>query len=179
MVAILVVLLCGIEAPIGDEIAAFARSKVGQKVGNGECTSLAVAALRHCGAQRPDPIQGIWGEEVKSLRDLQPGDVLQFENAVFRKQQYRADGALLTLTSSYPHHTAIVAKIWKRGPKPVLLIVHQNAGTAGGDGDDHKIVKEWTLDLACKRGGSVRAYRPVAAQPATREATGRLAPTQP
>jgi hypothetical protein len=172
-------MVCGIDAPLGDEIVQFARSKLGQKVGNGECTSLAVAALRHCGAQRPDPVEGIWGEEVKSLRDLQPGDILQFENAVFRKQQYRPDGALLTLTYTYPHHTAIVARVRKRGPRPVLVILHQNAGAAGGDEDERQIVKEWTLEMATKRGGTVRAFRPLAQAAAGRAEPGRSATMEP
>jgi len=167
MVPMLVVALSGLvlDPPLGDEIVAYARSKVGQKVGNGECTSLVVDVLRHCDARRPDPVLGIWGDEVKSLRDLQPGDILQFENAVFVKQHVRADGAVLTLTYSYGHHTAIVARVRKRGPKPVLVIVHQNAGLEGGDEDEHKIVCEWTLEMAAKRAGAVKAYRPAADRP--------------
>jgi hypothetical protein len=155
----------GLDAPLGDEIVAYARSRLGQKVGNGECTSLAVAALRQCDARRPDPVLGIWGDEVKSLRDLQPGDVLQFEDAVFVKQRVRPDGAVLTLTYNYGHHTAIVARVRKRGPKPVLVILHQNAGVAGGEEDEHKVVCEWTLEMAAKRSGSVKAYRPAADRP--------------
>ena len=47
---------------------------------------------------------------------------------------------------------------------PVLVILHQNASIAGGDEDYPKLVKEWTIDMATKRGGSVRAYRPVPAR---------------
>jgi hypothetical protein len=161
MIPAIVILLCTLDAPLNDEIVEYARSKLGQKVGNGECTSLAVDALRQCGARRPDPVQGIWGAELKSLREVQAGDILQFEEAVFRKQQYRPDGALLTLTYSYPHHTAIVSRVRKRGPRPVMVIIHQNAGAEGGDEEERKVVKEWTLDMAAKRGGTVRAYRPV------------------
>jgi hypothetical protein len=164
MLPALVLLICACDAPVGDQIVQFARSKLGQKVGNGECTTLAAQALRHCGARRPDTFQGIWGDEIESLRDVRPGDVLQFENAVFVNQVNREDGAVLTLTASYPHHTAIVERVRKRGPKPVLLIIHQNAGVAGGDDDEQKIVKEWTLDFAKKRRGTVKAYRPVLAR---------------
>jgi hypothetical protein len=164
MGALLVALIWASDASLGDSIVSFARSKVGQKVGDGECTSLAVQALRHCHARRPDPVKGEWGDEVKAFRDLQPGDVLQFENAVFVKQHVREDGAILTLTTSFPHHTAIVARVRKRGPKPVLIIVHQNAGVAGEDTEVQKLVTEWTLEMATKRGGTVTAYRPVAAE---------------
>ena len=148
---------------LGDDVVAYARSKLGQKVGNGECTSLAVYALRHCNARRPDPVLGVWGDEVKAFRDLQAGDILQFENATFVKQHVRGDGALLTLTASYPHHTAIVARVRKRGPRPVLVILHQNAGAAGADDAEFKVVHEWTLEMATQRGGTVKAYRPAAA----------------
>lgn len=167
MFPMLIVALWGLgpDTTLGDDIVAYARSKMGEKVGNGECTSLAVEALRHCEARRPDPVVGIWGDEVKSLRDLRPGDILQFENAVFVKQHVRGDGALLTITASYPHHTAIVARVRKRGPKPVLVILHQNAGPEGGDDAEFKVVREWTLEMATQRGGTVKAYRPAASQP--------------
>ena len=158
----------GEDAPLGESIVSFARSKVGQKIGDGECTSLAVQALRHCHAQRPDPVRGVWGDEIKALRDLQPGDILQFENATFVKQHVRDDGAILTLTSSYPHHTAIVARVRKRGPKPVLVILHQNASVPGDDAEAQKLVTEWTLEMATKRGGTVTAYRPVPAEQGVR-----------
>jgi hypothetical protein len=152
-----------VEAPLGNQVVEFARSKLGQKVGNGQCTVLAVYALRSCGARRPDPILGVWGDEVESLRDVQPGDILQFENAVFKNQRVLEDGAILTLTYNYPHHTAIVERVRKRGTKPVLVILHQNAGAQGDDDDEFKVVQEWTLDMAKKRSGTVKAYRPVPA----------------
>ncbi len=58
--------------------------------------------------------------------------------------------------------TAIVARVQKRGIKPVLAILHQNAGVTGGDEDARRVVQEWTLNMAEKRGGTVKAYRPVA-----------------
>jgi hypothetical protein len=99
---------------------------------------------------------------LKSFGDIRPGDIVQFENAVFVRQRLREDGALVTLTFSYPHHVAIVEKVRKRGPKPTLVILHQNAGVAGGDADDLKVVQEWTINMVEKRNGTVRAYRPVA-----------------
>jgi hypothetical protein len=159
----LVMMAWVVEAPLGDQVVEFARSKLGQKVGNGQCTVLAVYALRSCGARRPDPIQGIWGDEVESLRDVRPGDILQFENAVFVEQQALEDGAVLTLKYSYPHHTAIIARVRKRGKKPVLVILHQNAGVEGGDDDELQVVQEWTLDMAAKKRGTVKAYRPAPA----------------
>jgi hypothetical protein len=79
----------------------------------------------------PGRDQTSWGDEVRSLKDARAGDILQFEDAVFLSKRVREDGALVTLTFSYPHHTAIVAGVPKRGPKLVLVILHQNAGVAG------------------------------------------------
>ena len=79
------------------------------------------------------------------------------------RRRLRDDGALVTERLAFPHHTAIVARVRKRGPKPVLVILHQNAGVEGGD---NKVVQEWTIDLAEKREGTVTAYRPVADRPA-------------
>jgi len=157
MVLLLVVLLWASDVPLGESIVSFARSRLGQKVGDGECTSLAVQALRHCHAQRPDPVRGDWGDEVKALRDIQAGDILQFENALFVKQHVREDGAILTQTTSYPHHTAIVARVRKRGPRPVLVVLHQNAGVAGGD------LVEQGLRKRRPRGQGVRPRRSQAA----------------
>jgi hypothetical protein len=89
---------------------------LGQRVGDGECTDLAVEALRHAGAAHPRPRLGVWGDELESLRDARPGDVLQFEDAVFIRRRIREDGAIITQSFSFPHHTAIVARVRKRAP---------------------------------------------------------------
>jgi hypothetical protein len=148
--------------PVNEQVVAFARSQLGQRVGNGECTALVARALRHAGARLHGRGQGAWGRELKSLGEARPGDILQFEDATFVRRRVREDGALVTLTFRHPHHTAIVAGVRKRGPRPVFVILHQNAGVEGGDEESRKVVQEWTIDLAEKRGGTVRAYRPVA-----------------
>ena len=37
---------------VGAKVVAFAQSKLGEKVGDGECASLAASALAHAGAER-------------------------------------------------------------------------------------------------------------------------------
>jgi hypothetical protein len=165
MVLLVALLLCGPDAPVNEKIVEFARSKLGERVGDGECTTLAVEALRYAGAAHPRPRSGVWGDELGSLRDARPGDVLQFEGAVFVRRRIREDGAVITQTVSFLHHTAIVARVRKRGPRPVLVVLHQNAHFEG-EGSDARVVQEWTIDLAEKRRGTVRAYRPVAERPA-------------
>jgi hypothetical protein len=162
MTLLLTLLLCGADAPVNEKVVEFARSKLGQRVGDGQCTALAVEALQHAGARRPRPRAGTWGDELKSLRDSRPGDILQFEGAVFVRTRVRDDGALVTRTFSFPHHTAIVARVRKRGQHPVLVILHQNARIEEGEDPG---VQEWSIDLAERKRGTVKAYRPVANRP--------------
>ncbi len=165
MLALVLVMLAGPGPSLGDDIAACARSRLGQKVGNGECTSLAVEALRHCGARQPDPAAGVWGQPLSSLRDVQPGDIVQLEGAVFVQQRARDGGGVITRTTRYPHHTPVVERVRKRGSDPVLVILHQNARAAGSAGDELKIVRQGTFDLATKRAGKITAYRALATRP--------------
>ncbi|MFO0889032.1 MAG: hypothetical protein U0790_07770 [Isosphaeraceae bacterium] len=160
MTPLLAMLLWAGEPAMSEKIVEYAKSQVGQKVGDGECTSLAVAALRHAGAKvrRRAPVP--WGEEVAAFRDVRPGDILQFENAVFVRHRALENGGLLTSTFSYPHHTAIVAAVRKKGPRPILVILHQNVGVDGTDEAEKRLVQQGTLNLAEKRSGTIRIYRP-------------------
>lgn len=153
------------EAPAPEKVVAFARSKLGQKVGDGECTALAAEALRHAGIRPRRFRGGSWGEEVAALRDVRPGDILQFEDAVFVRHLALDNGGILTTTTTYPHHTAIVAAVRRRGPRPILVILHQNVSAPGEDDAGRKVVRQDTLNFAEKRRGSIRAYRPVAEEP--------------
>jgi len=158
----LIALCCGNDASLNEKVVEFARSRVGQVVGDGQCSSLVAAALRDSGARRSRHGAAGWGEELKSLREVRPGDILQFEGAVFVRDRVRADGGLETLTFTFPHHTAIVARVRKPGPRPILIILHQNVGHDGTEEADRKVVQEWTIVMAEKRRGTVKAYRPMA-----------------
>ena len=89
------------------------------------------------------------------MLDAKPGDILQFDGTLFVHTRFLDDGAIRTETISFPHHTAIVARVRKRGAKPILVILHQNVG-------DTQIVQEWTINMADKRRGTVKLYRPAA-----------------
>lgn len=160
--SILVLMLVGLVPPQGsvcDRVLEFARSKLGQKVGDGECSALAAAALRYAGATKRGRA---WGEELGSIGDVRPGDILQFEGVTFVRNLVREDGAVLTLNFAMPHHTAIVSGVGKRGKNLRVKVLHQNAGFEGVPEDERRVVQEWTLDTAEMKGGKVRAYRPVA-----------------
>lgn len=160
MLPLLVTLFVSAEVSLPEKVVAFAESKLGQRVGDGQCTSLAVEALRHAGVRPPRGRGASWGEEVEALRDVKPGDILQFENAVFVRRRALENGGLLTSTQTFPHHTAIVARVRKRGPRPILVILHQNVGGADADDADRKVVQQATLNFAEKRGGTIKVYRP-------------------
>lgn len=161
MIAILAVALLG-NPPIGEQVVAFARAQLGQQVGDGECSTLAAEALRHAGARRS--ARGVWGEELPSVKEVRPGDIIQFERAVFVRTRDQTDGSTITWTMQYPHHTAIVASVRKRGKRPVFVVLHQNA-SAEGDAKDlemRKVVQERVVNMAEFRSGTLKAYRPVA-----------------
>lgn len=155
MILILLTLACGIDAPLNEQVVEYAVSKLGQKVGDGQCSTLAVAALRHAGARIRRGNDGKWGDELKSLLDVKAGDIAQFENVMFSYTYFREDGGMITQTSSFAHHTAVITRVRKRGTKPILVVVHQNVGGS-------QIVQEWTMNMAHKKRGTVRVYRAVA-----------------
>jgi hypothetical protein len=150
--------------PLNEKVVAFARSQLGTKVGNGDCTTLAVAALADAGARLYPLRRGdgdfVWGERVESSKDARPGDVLQFRDAVFKGKQRFSGGRWISWHQEYPHHTAIVGEVKMDGK--VLIILHQNVGGQGADEGRKKTVQEATLRMdSLQKGGWVRIYRPL------------------
>ena len=110
---------------LGNQVVTFARDKIGQSAGNGECFDLADQALRNAGAKsaadfaRVTPNGNyVWGR-VTDLAHARPGDIIQFRN-------YRYDRTIKTSTSidtdfqERPHHTAIVETVDGAGAITVL-----------------------------------------------------------
>ena len=143
---------------IGNQMVAYLEAHMGQRVGGGECAHLAVEALRASGARFAwltgtttdyawgTKLTGILGTSAGALYRVpsvrfQPGDVIQFTNAVFR------DG------SRFPHHTAIVAGVDGNGR--VTSVYQQNFGGA-------RYVTRNALDLNQLIGGWAKVYRPQA-----------------
>jgi hypothetical protein len=125
----------------------FAKGKLDQKVGNGECWTLAFEALKSAQARLPG--QGGYGIYVfgraVALAKIIPGDVLQFEKARFKESS--PDGGKYTY--DFPQHTAIVHEV--KGRK--ITLIHQNVNNV-------KRVVLTTINLDSRQGGSVKAYRP-------------------
>jgi hypothetical protein len=153
--------------PLNEKVVVFAREKVGRSVGDGSCTTLAIAALKAAGARfYPFAESGgefVWGEPIDSFKDALPGDILQFHNAVFRGKKATSKRRWISWHHEYPHHTAIVAKVSEGGK--LVAVLHQNVTAPGQphDARDAKNVQETTIRLdSLQEGGWVRIYRPVA-----------------
>jgi hypothetical protein len=152
--------------PLNEKVLAFARTKLGTSVGDGNCTALARAALKDAGARYFPVMQrsgeSTWGEPVASFKDALPGDILQFENVVLQGKKFVTRRRWVTWHYEYPHHTAIVAQVSDGGN--VVVVLHQNVSIKGKDEKETQNVQETTLPMdSLQSGGSIRIFRPVAA----------------
>jgi hypothetical protein len=128
---------------INQKVVNWARAQSGKQVGKGECWDLADRALRQAGAQSSadlgpmdDDADYVWGDEISDLKDVQPGDILQFRDfavttTVETETRY-ADGSSETSTTeetfTRPHHTAVVSEVKSGG---LLKVLEQNVAPAG------------------------------------------------
>ena len=121
-------------AGIADRILGFTRRQHGNRVGNGECFTLADRALSTAGAKSASDYgtvttdaDYVWGSSV-SLTDLQPGDVIQLRNYRFDREVEvnNPDGSGSTDKDfgERPHHTAIVESVDGNG---AVTVLEQNA----------------------------------------------------
>lgn len=125
-------------SPLAKDVVRFASSMIGKQVGNGQCWTLAAEALRAAGAEPPRGYT--FGDEV-DLKDIEPGDILQFKTARFEEPGYWA-------VMGTPDHTAVVYSLGDR-----TFILHQNVG-------GKKYVQSFDLDFDNMTSGRVQAYRP-------------------
>jgi hypothetical protein len=156
--------------PLNAKVYEFARASLGKPVGDGVCITLAVEALQAAGARRAsfrDPKGDYtWGEPVDDLKDALPGDILQFRDAVFHGQRAVSRTRTVSWHHEYPHHTAIVARVEKRGK--LITVYHQNVALKGQDESEKGNVQEGELRMeSLRKGGWVKAYRPVPADSPT------------
>jgi hypothetical protein len=157
----------GSDAVLNERVLEFARGKIGQVVGDGECTALVREALKYAGARRFPPRgrdwDSVWGERLESVSDALPGDVLQFHNAVFKGRKTFPNGGYRYWELSFPHHTAIVSGIKTTKGELIVTILHQNMSSAGAEKNQSKPVQPDSLNMSeLQPGGQVTAYRPVA-----------------
>ncbi len=112
---------------INQKVVHWAHGHLGKPVkipgGKAECWDLAEKALQQAGAQTSTDLgpvgadtNYIWGEPIKDIKDVEPGDILQLRDHVvttITKTQYTfPDGSQVTDTETEDakrgHHTAIV-----------------------------------------------------------------------
>jgi hypothetical protein len=164
--------------PLNQKVLEFARDRIGEKVGDGQCLSLAAEALRSAGAKRyPFDPSGdfVWGRPVASFPQAMPGDILQFRNAVFQGKRWISKRRWVSWHHEYPHHTAIVSEVREGGQ--VVTILHQNVGPPEAADATKQVVQEATIrPQSLQDGGAVAIYRPVARDVAE---NSRLRPDAP
>ncbi|HZW29154.1 MAG TPA: hypothetical protein VFF52_00500 [Isosphaeraceae bacterium] len=150
--------------PLNQKVLEFARERIGVKVGDGQCLSLAVEALRYAGAKRYPFDPGgdfVWGRPVASFQEAMPGDILQFRNAVFQGKRWITKRRWVSWHHEYPHHTAIVSAVWDGGR--VVAILHQNVGAPDAPDATKQVVQEASIRPdSLQDGGAVAIFRPVA-----------------
>ncbi len=173
--------------PINAQVVAWARQRLGQRVGDGECWTLCEQAIVNSNgvsSRTLTPNFGaqsdyVWGDTA-ALASLQAGDVLQFRNyrwtKTTRTDEAFSDGSssfnTQTETQTRPHHSAVVGSAASAG---MVEVLEQNVDPGG------RIVQANTLCLTTQSppptvlaipggtrtttvthavSGTVRAYRP-------------------
>ena len=159
--------------PPGDinaKVLAFARSKMGEQVGDGKCAALVRSAYQETGAKPRLPKEPgesfAWGDPVASVKEARPGDVVVFDKVSFRGRRriIADDGSprISITTQMFPQHVAIVAAVGPKGK--TLMILHQNVGQP--DGSSETFVQEARLVMSeMRKGGSMTIFRPIAPEP--------------
>lgn len=114
------------QASMADQIVGYARHRIGQHVGDGQCFALADNALRGAGAKSAADFgtvtptaDYVWGTSV-NLSDVRIGDVIQFRNYHYLKRVDNDDGSFREDGGGRPHHTAIVERVDGNGAITVL-----------------------------------------------------------
>jgi hypothetical protein len=173
-------------AGIGERIVAFAREQQGQRVGSGECTELAVEAMKRADAkdvsaygETSEDGDYVWGKPV-ALKDAEPGDIVQFRNFTIKTTIIamemtpggRAGNSESQAIETRDHHTAIVEQnyggellLLEQNVEPNLVVQRTllpvASATTEGSPDGTPGVLETTFEVA----GEARIYRPQPAHP--------------
>lgn len=157
---------------LGQQVHSWARNRLGQQVGDGECFALADSALRAAGARTAEDYGRVtpdadyrWGDAI-ALAQVQAGDVLQFRNSSFtvrvvvtRVRTLRDGSTEESEEENYqtyerPHHTAIVSGRLGGGR---LQVLEQNAPSPGGEAE--RVVRQNEIHTASSTTTESRAYQ--------------------
>lgn len=130
---------------LGQQVASYLTSKMGTRIGGGECSHMAIEALRVSGAkfirwyESPPVAELTRGSQVAGKR-FQVGDIVQFENAAFSNGRFTR------------HHTQVVAAVDGNGR--ITKVFEQNVG------GNRTVRRNNAVDLTKLTGGTVTIYRP-------------------
>lgn len=140
------------QTTMNKNVVAWARRRLGQKVGRGECWDLADRALRAAGA-RSSTTTGrndnyVWGRSVQTAQVI-PGDILQFRNFTVTTKTETvvqfADGSgyrdTNVVEARRPHHTAIVERV---GGGSVFKVYEQHVRPGGNHVQLHEVPTQGT-----------------------------------
>jgi hypothetical protein len=150
-----------VEESLGQKILRLAiqKAKEGKQVGDGECWSLADIVMFEVGASPPRSRGGFnFGNKIATITSqnkveiscAQPGDILQYINASFRRRVNFPNGGYSESTQMMPQHTAIVARV--EGTK--ITVIESNV-------EGIKTPRRGVVDFAGMEAGSVEVWRAV------------------
>jgi hypothetical protein len=116
------------EPEVNHAVLQYAQQYVGRKAGaRGTCWDLAEEALKAAKAQTSNNLTDkkdfsagayVWGAGFIEIRDLQPGDIIQFENHVISIASENG------IEHTRPHHTAIVESVGATEGEVTVLEQH-------------------------------------------------------
>lgn len=129
---------------LNKKIVDFVNRHMGQQVGDGECWSLAAAAIDAAGAQPPQ--EYVFGRELGPNEEWWPGDIIQFTSCVFKQPMPK--GGWEIFEAGVPNHTAVY--LGRRDGK--VLIGQQNVL-------GNRTVQTGLIDFNCMISGNYKVYR--------------------
>jgi hypothetical protein len=155
---------------LNQKVVKFLASKVGSRIGGGECAHIATEALRVAGAKfvqiaNDNPASGdyVWGSLVKIVTAkngkavdsapsaaVQPGDIIQYRNAKFSAGNTVVRSSAGSFAS---HHTSVVAAVDSLG-RPTKVYEQNFNGV--------RTMAVHAINLSRLTGGWLRIYHPVA-----------------
>ncbi|MEI8137771.1 MAG: hypothetical protein WCH21_10650 [Bacteroidota bacterium] len=138
--------VCDSIPSLNKKIINFVKTKIGKKVGKGECWDVAAEALNTSGAKWDGNYK--FGEEVNYKTDcIYPGDIVQFEGVTIKYEIEKKK-----FSESMAHHTAIIYEIKGREE---FTLADQNTGRSG------RKVGLSPIELKNITKGKFKIYRPI------------------
>ena len=81
-----------VQLPLNNQVLAFCKAQMNQKVGSGQCTALAEAALLSAGCKTTadfgvtgNDADYVWGTRIFKFKNIMAGDIIQFRNVTTQR----------------------------------------------------------------------------------------------